>query len=104
MSAPIEAWGSAPTTPEAPAVHTEGEDCGGTCAACVVKDAGARVLADASGIDYDTEPEVSKAHLRHIASHIYSAMSEAILDLPGIKSLSTAVLNTDGSVETVDPT
>jgi hypothetical protein len=53
-------------------------------------------------MDYDTESPETQAHLRHVVSHVYSAMSEAILNLPGIKSLSAGALHADGTVTEVD--
>lgn len=99
----VPTWG-APTVPAettpTPGPHgPEVEDCGGTCAACQVKTAGARAIAHAIGVNYDTATPDEQAHLRHLAGHVYADMSEAILTIPGIKSLATGQLAAAGSVE-----
>lgn len=91
----IESWGAGAATP-GPGV-SEVELCSDpTCEVCTVKGAGARVIAVSLGLDYDAEPPESKAQLMHLASHVYSSMSDAILNLPGIKHLGSASLGPEG--------
>ncbi len=54
------------------------EDCGGDCPTCRVREAGGRALCDFLGVDYEADPALAQ-HMRHMASHVFEAMSEAIL-------------------------
>lgn len=99
MSTNIEPWGAGFGDPPTTVDPAEVELCANPeCQTCMVTGAGARVMAEALGMDYDAEPIQSQAQLMHLASHVYSSMSEAILNLPGIKSLSSAAVTPAGVV------